>query len=151
MEGIFEIIECNEPNSINIMLSDNKEIIAEHITAYEIKENNISIITIYNDKLNKSIIIRTEDEFKLNAFTDRFMNNIYLVSPYDNSKISVYNLTKMTSSCKLYKIHNLLCMVFDYILDFNTESNIEYTLCKCIFILATILFSIITILKVKGL
>lgn len=58
MEGIFEIIECNEPNSINIMLSDSKEVIAEHITAYEIKEDNISIITIYNDKLNKSIIIK---------------------------------------------------------------------------------------------
>ena len=36
MEGIFEIIECDEPNSVNIMLSDNKESIAEHITLKKI-------------------------------------------------------------------------------------------------------------------
>lgn len=142
MEGIFEIIECNEPNSINIMLSDNKEIIAEHITAYEIKENNISIITIYNDKLDKSIIIRTEDKYKLDAYTDRFMNNVYIISPYDNSKISVYNLTKMTSHCKLYKLHEFLWNIYNKILDSGPVSNVEYSI---FIIIITITVSIIMI------
>jgi hypothetical protein len=149
MEGIFEIIECDEPNSVNIMLSDNKESIAEHITAYEIKENNISIITIYNDKLNKSIIIRTEDRFKLNAFTDRFMNNIYLVSPYDSSKISVYNLTKMTSHCKLYKLHEFLWNIYNKILDSGSVSNVEYSIFIIITITVSILMIVLAIYKIR--
>lgn len=149
MEGIFEIIECNEPNSINIMLSDSKEVIAEHITAYEIKEDNISIITIYNDKLNKSIIIRTEDRFKLNAFTDRFMNNIYLVSPYDNSKISVYNLTKMTSHCKLYKLHEFLWNIYNKILDSGPVSNVEYSIFIIITITVSIIMIVLAIYKIR--
>lgn len=149
MEGIFEIIECNEPNSINIMLSDSKEVIAEHITAYEIKEDNISIITIYNDKLNKSIIIRTEDRLKLNAFTDRFMNNIYLVSPYDNSKISVYNLTKMTSHCKLYKLHEFLWNIYNKILDSGPVSNVEYSIFIIITITVSIIMIVLAIYKIR--
>ena len=149
MEGIFEIIECDEPNSVNIMLSDNKESIVEHITAYEIKENNISIITIYNDKLNKSIIIRTEDRFKLNAFTDRFMNNIYLVSPYDSSKISVYNLTKMTSHCKLYKLHEFLWNIYNKILDSGSVSNVEYSIFIIITITVSILMIVLAIYKIR--
>ena len=149
MEGIFEIIECDEPNSVNIMLSDNKESIAEHITAYEIKENNISIITIYNDKLNKSIIIRTEDRFKLNAFTYRFMNNIYLVSPYDSSKISVYNLTKMTSHCKLYKLHEFLWNIYNKILDSGSVSNVEYSIFIIITITVSILMIVLAIYKIR--
>lgn len=149
MEGIFEIIECNEPNSINIMLSDSKEVIAEHITAYEIKEDNISIITIYNDKLNKSIIIRTEDRFKLNAFTDRLMNNIYLVSPYDNSKISVYNLTKMTSHCKLYKLHEFLWNIYNKILDSGPVSNVEYSIFIIITITVSIIMIVLAIYKIR--
>lgn len=149
MEGIFEIIECNEPNSINIMLSDSKEVIAEHITAYEIKEDNISIITIYNDRLNKSIIIRTEDRFKLNAFTDRFMNNIYLVSPYDNSKISVYNLTKMTSHCKLYKLHEFLWNIYNKILDSGPVSNVEYSIFIIITITVSIIMIVLAIYKIR--
>lgn len=149
MEGIFEIIECNEPNSINIMLSDSKEVIAEHITAYEIKEDNISIITIYNDKLNKSIIIRTEDRVKLNAFTDRFMNNIYLVSPYDNSKISVYNLTKMTSHCKLYKLHEFLWNIYNKILDSGPVSNVEYSIFIIITITVSIIMIVLAIYKIR--
>lgn len=149
MEGIFEIIECNEQNSINIMLSDSKEVIAEHITAYEIKEDNISIITIYNDKLNKSIIIRTEDRFKLNAFTDRFMNNIYLVSPYDNSKISVYNLTKMTSHCKLYKLHEFLWNIYNKILDSGPVSNVEYSIFIIITITVSIIMIVLAIYKIR--
>ena len=149
MEGIFEIIECNEPNSINIMLSDSKEVIAEHITAYEIKEDNISIITIYNDKLNKSIIIRTEDRFKLNAFTDRFMNNIYLVSPYDNSKISVYNLTKMASHCKLYKLHEFLWNIYNKILDSGPVSNVEYSIFIIITITVSIIMIVLAIYKIR--
>lgn len=149
MEGIFEIIEYDEPNSINIMLSDNKEIIAEHITAYEIKENNISIITIYNDKLDKSIIIRTEDKYKLNAFTDRFMNNIYLVSPYDSSKISVYNLTKMTSHCKLYKLHEFLWNIYNKILDSGSVSNVEYSIFIIITITVSILMIVLAIYKIR--
>lgn len=149
MEGIFEIIECDEPNSVNIMLSDSKEVIAEHITAYEIKENNISIITIYNDKLNKSIIIRTEDRFKLNAFTDRFMNNIYLVSPYDSSKISVYNLTKMTSHCKLYKLHEFLWNIYNKILDSGSVSNVEYSIFIIITITVSILMIVLAIYKIR--
>lgn len=149
MEGIFEIIECNEPNSINIMLSDSKEVIAEHITAYEIKEDNISIITIYNDKLNKSIIIRTEDRFKLNAFTDRFMNNIYLVSPYDNSKISVYNLTKMTSHCKLYKLHEFLWNIYNKNLDSEPVSNVEYSIFIIITITVSIIMIVLAIYKIR--
>lgn len=149
MEGIFEIIECNEPNSINIMLSDSKEVIAEHITAYEIKEDNISIITIYNDKLNKSIIIRTEDRFKLNAFTDRFMNNIYLVSPYDNSKILVYNLTKMTSHCKLYKLHEFLWNIYNKILDSGPVSNVEYSIFIIITITVSIIMIVLAIYKIR--
>lgn len=149
MEGIFEIIECNEPNSINIMLSDSKEVIAEHITAYEIKEDNISIITIYNDKLNKSIIIRTEDRFKLNAFTDRFMNNVYIISPYDNSKISVYNLTKMTSHCKLYKLHEFLWNIYNKILDSGPVSNVEYSIFIIITITVSIIMIVLAIYKIR--
>lgn len=149
MEGIFEIIECDEPNSLNIMLSDNKESIAEHITAYEIKENNISIITIYNDKLNKSIITRTEDKFKLSAFTDRFMNNIYLVSPYDNSKISVYNLTKMTPHCKLYKLHEFLWNIYNKILDSGSVSNVEYSIFIIITITVSIIMIVLAIYKIR--
>lgn len=149
MEGIFEIIECDEPNSVNIMLSDNKESIAEHITAYEIKENNISIITIYNDKLNKSIIIKTEDRFKLNAFTDRFMNNIYLVSPYDSSKISVYNLTKMTSHCKLYKLHEFLWNIYNKNLGSGSVSNVEYSIFIIITITVSILMIVLAIYKIR--
>lgn len=149
MEGIFEIIECNEPNSINIMLSDNKEIIAEHITAYEIRENNISIITIYNDKLDKSIIIRTEDKYKLDAYTDRFMNNVYIISPYDNSKISVYNLTKMTSHCKLYKLHEFLWNIYNKILDSGPVSNVEYNIFIIITITVSIIMIVLAIYKIR--
>lgn len=149
MEGIFEIIECNEPNSINIMLSDSKEVIAEHITAYEIKEDTISIITIYNDKLNKSIIIRTEDRFKLDAYTDRFMNNVYIISPYDNSKISVYNLTKMTSHCKLYKLHEFLWNIYNKILDSGPVSNVEYSIFIIITITVSIIMIVLAIYKIR--
>lgn len=149
MEGIFEIIECNEPNSINIMLSDSKEVIAEHITAYEIKEDTISIITIYNDKLNKSIIIRTEDRFKLDAYTDRFMNNVYIISPYDNSKISVYNLTKMTSHCKLYKLHEFLWNIYNKILDSGPVSNVEYSIFIIITITVSIVMIVLAIYKIR--
>lgn len=150
MEGIFEIIECDETNSVNIMLSDNKESIAEHITAYEIKENNISIITIYNDKLNKSIIIRTEDKFKLSAFTDIFMNNIYLVSPYDSSKISVYNLTKMTSNCKLYKLHEYIWDIYSDILDSGPISNAAYNIFIIVTITVSILMVVLAIYKIRA-
>lgn len=77
------------------------------------------------------------------------MNNIYLVSPYDNSKISVYNLTKMTSHCKLYKLHEFLWNIYNKILDSGPVSNVEYSIFIIITITVSIIMIVLAIYKIR--
>lgn len=153
MCDIFEITEKESMNWVDIMCSDYKEELCSDIIAYKIPRETVGETVgeyiIYNRELDKCIILKTDSKYKLKYFIVDYKTQIYLQSP-DHLKCNVvYNLTKMTSKCNMFKLRKLGLDIVDWFLDiFDSNFEIEYIIVEALVFIFMILFVFLTLSKV---
>lgn len=117
MEKFFEIQECSDKCWVAVMCSVSKKQIDDGIDMYKIPDDGYVEYLIHNKILNKSALIKTNTSWDILNLFEVFNGNLYITSPMHYKKFKVYNITKMTAKCKLYKAVRLVKIIFDYIIE----------------------------------
>lgn len=140
MCNIFEISEKESMNWVDIMMSDCKEELCSGVIAYKIPNDTLSEYVIYNSNLDKCIVLKTDSIYKLEYFTESYKMQVYLQSPSHLEDKVTYNLSKMTSKCKLFKLRKVGISIIDWILDvIDSRFDIEYIMVRIILIIIVVI------------
>lgn len=121
---VFEIIEKDEMDWIEVMMCESKEKLCSNMMAYTVSNEQLKEYLIYNEELDRCILLRTDSDYKAKDFVVNFNMQSFLQSPDSLKGIVVYNLTKMTHKCFRFKLRCWMLRIFDFII--NILDNIRY-------------------------
>ena len=117
MEKFFEIQDCSDKCWVAVMCSVSKIQVDNGIFMYKIPNEDYSEYLIHNKIFDKSVLIRTNISYDILNLIKVFNSNLYITSPEHYKKFKIYNITKMTSRCKLYRVVRILKIILDYIIE----------------------------------
>lgn len=117
MKRLFEILDCDDKCWVALMFSTSREEIGNGLYMYKIPNETCDEYLIHNKILNKNVMVRTNISWDILNLIEDFKGNLYIKSPIYYKEFKVYNITKMTRKCKLYKTFRILKITFDYIVD----------------------------------